>query len=424
MIWHIIEAVNVSFEILIIYLYFMSLCDPKRELEKYLILGHILAGAILFFVGTVTASQVILISVTFIILVSISKIFYKISLEQCLFFSFMFIAIIFISEILLISIITLLDDGFPREVVQQGPLRLMGMIGSKITHFWLSSYTCRLVKKRSFELSVKQWILTILTPIFSVLILTIINKQLLFTVSDREVVLYSMAVIGLLYLNWSVFDFVESYSMKVRIELLEQVIEHEENNYKMLNNSYKNLRQLRHDIGNQLIVMRYLLEKGDRTSVEKQLDILGAELLKNKVVNYSGDPYIDSILNVKSKLANKHNISFGVHYFVGELKLDTISLMRILGNALDNAIEECVELTDKNRYINISILQSGNKLSISIKNSSRPVDTNRMITRKENKLAHGIGLKSMQEAAEKLSGTIKFTYRDNEFSINLVLYNG
>ncbi len=47
-----------------------------------------------------------------------------------------------------------------------------------------------------------------------------------------------------------------------------------------------------------------------------------------------------------------------------------------------------------------------NKLIIEIENSSLPVDVNNLITSKENKAAHGIGMQSIRQTVENMNGCI------------------
>ncbi|MDL2248151.1 GHKL domain-containing protein [Tyzzerella sp. OttesenSCG-928-J15] len=421
--WNIIEAINIGFELAIVFYYFKNLLELKRT-RGYVVAGYGAVGICLFLVVMETPNVMVSISVTFILLMMLANILYQSKFLESLFYSFLFIVLIFISEILLLSIFSMTNLGLPTEILKQGYGRLIGMIGTKVFYFWLSYYTCKFVKEEFVELSRKHWILTILTPLISIFVLMSILLLLLISESNNGTVVLVIAVLGLLYINWSAFDSVESYAIRVRVELLELLMEHEESNYKMLNSSYSNLRQQRHDSENQIAVMRELLSKGDKISAEKQLAIFEEDLRRNSLTHYSGNPYIDSILNIKAQQAETLGIRLSVQYVIEEINLDAIELMRILGNALDNAIEECTEIHDREKYIDVDIFQIDRQLTISIRNSSRPVDTANMATKKENKLAHGIGLKSMQTSVEKLNGVMAYKYEAHEFSLNLVLYNG
>ena len=423
MIWNAFEGINIVYEMLIIHYYFKCLLEIKRS-DIFILAAYTVAGGVLFCVRNATADLAVIIGSIFVLVLILSNIVYKTKFHQSLFLSFLFIVLMFVSEILLFSIFSVTDLGMPVETLTEGPQRFVGMIGTKMLSFWLVFSTCGLIKKKNMALPAKHWLLIILTPLLSVFILAGNALLLLLSDTDEVVILLVISVAGLLYINWSVFDFIESYGLKMRMNLLEQVIEHEENNYKMLHSSYANLKRQKHDIENQISVMRELLARNDKALAQKQLEVFETELKINSSMHYSGNSYIDSILNIKSQLAKECDIDFNVRYVVGELRLDAIELMRIIGNALDNAIEECSEIENATKYITVGLFQINSQISVSIRNSSRPVDTANIVTRKGNKLAHGIGLKSIQASVEKLKGSMEYQYAEGEFSLNLVLYNG
>lgn len=62
-----------------------------------------------------------------------------------------------------------------------------------------------------------------------------------------------------------------------------------------------------------------------------------------------------------------------------------------------------------------------NKLIIEIENSSLPVDVNNLITSKENKAAHGIGMQSIRQTVENMNGYVSCSYDNGCFSIKIIL---
>ena len=91
------------------------------------------------------------------------------------------------------------------------------------------------------------------------------------------------------------------------------------------------------------------------------------------------------------------------------------------GNALDNAIEACERIDIDEKFVCVSMHRLNNKLIIEIENSSLPVDVNNLITSKENKAAHGIGMQSIRQTVENMNGYVSCSYDNGCFSIKIIL---
>ena len=421
--WNIVEAANVAVEMLIILLYFSKLFAPSYESKRIYIVGYLAAALILYLTGVFTSDSTVLISVTFALLLLISIILYEGTIIRKAFLSLLFIVIVFISEILFIGIMTALNIGIPSEIVEQGVNRIIGMIGTKIIYFWIVVFVCRLINKKLKEVPPKQWIMIFLMPVVSTIILYIIFYDLLSVSVNGGMVIYCCAVLGLLYINFAVFDFFETYLKQLRISVLEQVIERETTNYKQIENAYNDMRTLKHDISNQLDVITDLISRNDKKSAEAVIKSISLQLENVNAVCYTGEPIIDSVINIKLKYAHELGINITKRIKIAAFDLDKIELCRAIGNVLDNAIEGCQRSGLSEQHIYMSIQQVDDKIVVEVTNTAADVDLNNLQTSKKNKSAHGIGLSSIQSSVEKLNGYMKCDFKDNIFSIKMVVPN-
>lgn len=419
--WNIIEAVNVLLEISIVEIYFRKLLKSKYENKAVNTGGYLAAAVILYLTGLMTTNPAVLISMTFALLVSIVLILYEGSVIRKIFLSLLFIVLIFISEIFLIGIMAACQMGLPSEIVAQGAGRLVGMVGTKIIYFWIVVFVCRLLNRKLKEVPLKHWMMIVLLPIVSALILYIMFCNLMEVSENKGMILYCVAVLGLLYLNFAMFDFFETYQEQLRVSVLEQVIEHENANYKLIEEVYSDIRKLNHDIRNQVNVVNELVMHGDRGSAEAVLKNISAQLEGAGTVCYTGEPIIDSMINIKLRLAHESGIKISKRIRVSEFKADRIELCRLLGNALDNAIEGCQRSACAKPKIHLSIQQIDGKLVIEIVNDSDAVNPDKLQTQKRNKAAHGIGMSSMKASVHKMEGHMSCGYEDGIFSLKIVL---
>lgn len=422
-IWNIVEAANVAFEMLIVLLYFSKLFAPSYEYKRIYIVGYLAAALILYLTGVFTSDSTVLISVTFALLLLISIILYEGTLIRKAFLSLLFIVIVFISEILFIGIMTALNIGMPSEIVEQGVNRIIGMIGTKIIYFWIVVFVCRLINKKLKEVPPKQWVMIFLMPVVSTVILYIIFYDLLSISVNGGMVIYCCAVLGLLYINFAVFDFFETYLKQLRLSVLEQVIERENTNYRQIENAYNDMRKLKHDVANQLDVVNNLIFQNEKNSAEVVIKNISEQLESINAVCYTGEPIIDSVINIKLKYAHELGINITKRIKIATLNLDKIELCRAIGNVLDNAIEGCQRSGLFEQHIYISMHQIDDKIVVEITNTATDVDLNNLQTSKINKSAHGIGLSSIQSSVEKLNGYMKYDFKNNIFFLKMVVPN-
>ena len=425
--WHIINAVNITAELCIICFYFSKLMRLKERASKTLTgLGYAAAGVLLFFSGivfTVAGEAAIKIIIFLVLLLSLANAFYRVSFPKSLLYCLIFVIIVIISDIILISLLAFLGIGTPGDVVSEGNSgHIAGIIGTKILYFWLSVYICQIINKDGSDLRMQHWATILIMPIISVLILYIIFISLILNATERQMIVYIVSILGLLYLNISVFDFIEAYSSKLRLAILEQALKSEKANYALLEDSYGELRSLKHDIKNQFSIIQELLSNTDNIAAEKAFEGMKMTFDKYETVYYTGDVLVDTIINIKASEARKKGIEFSANIVTNRSNINSIELARVLGNALDNSIEACDRLASDNKNIKLDIAWKNAKYVITIINSSDYVNVSNLFTTKKNPLSHGIGMmKSIKSSVEKMNGVIAFKYENKEFRVDIVI---
>lgn len=406
LVYNVIETINSVAEILIIALFFHRIFVAKYNSGVAYFAGYSAALAVLLVSTLNIDSPYIRIGITFIILLSIVSFLYIGSYTLKSFSAVYFLLIFFISETLFAGILSVMGYGDPTELLNSNMGRILGMVGTKIFDFWLVVYSCRIYKNKVRSLPLKYWVLIILMPFLSTVIL---NQIFPAHSSDNNLMAgYIISVCGVLYLNFSVFNYFESYDKQIRLAALEQVMERENENYRAIADSYAEIRNIKHDLKNQVNVLNDLIKDNKYDEARKYINQLHKEVERSASVCYTGNSAVDSIINLKGDYARSHNIEFITKIKVNSVNFDTIGICRILGNAIDNAVEACERTEADEKYICIAMYQLDNKLIIEIENTSLPVDVNNLITSKKNKSAHGIGMQSIKQTVASMNGFFVF----------------
>ena len=420
---NVIEIINSSVEMFLIFLYF-SLLSKRRVGKIGYIASYLLSVAALSASVLLTNEILLSLFITLGILTAVAFYCFEDTIRRRLLMIALYMLIISIADPLVIGLLCLANLGSPQDFLESGIGRYLGMIATDLIYLWLIGLMHRLINKRIKDLPVKYWILILTIPIISIFILR--NQIDAITISKMTINYFSMgiAVIGIIYINIVMFHFFESYEDKLKLQYLETLKQQEEENYRLLALSHKQVRELKHDIENQLAVVNDLLKLNDYDSALIYLDKLGTYIHKANRICYTGNNAVDSIVNIKGSMANSLSIDFICKVnIITSIMADELDLCHIIGNALDNAIEGCERSNADEKHIYFSINEEKDTLSIIVTNTSDEVNTELLTTSKRKSGLHGIGISSIRSAAERLQGVSTFRYQDGIFTLRVVILN-
>lgn len=406
----------------LIFLYFSLLC--KRKIKKsFLILLFFLFTSILSAIVLLSDSIVLNLITTTALISIIAFLCFDDTIRHKIFWIAIYLLIISISEPIVIGVLCIANMGTPNEFLESGLGRYLGMLGTNIIYLWLIGLMHRLINKRIRDLPVKYWALIILIPIISIFWLQTILDS--FTVNDSiSYFSLSISLAGIIFINIAMFNFFESYEDKIKLKYLETLKQQEQENYKLLTLSYKQVREFKHDIENQFSVLEDMLENDDIGAAKKYLVKLSSFVRLANRPCCTGNNAIDSIVNIKGSLAQTYGIKFICKAnIITSIKADELELCRIIGNCLDNAIEGCLRCDAFHKHIWFSISEEQEKLFLVITNTSDKVDVNVLSSTKKDEGLHGIGISSIKSSVNRLDGLIKFECDNEIFKVNIMIQN-
>ena len=233
----------------------------------------------------------------------------------------------------------------------------------------------------------------------------------------------SVIVVFMIVMDYMLMHTFEQLNQLHQLELdkqqLELLLKSEAENYSRLQQQSQMIRQLRHDMINQLQAVRMLLSGGHTDTAVQQLDSYFTEVKQWGNAVFSGNAVIDAIINTKYYLMQDHEIAF--HYegqLPAHIDFDSVGLSSIVSNLLDNAIHACARLPVRQRSIDFSAVLHGSELLISCANPSGGT----AITAPQSpelSSEHGWGLTILQQLADRCSGRMDINTDDSTFRVVL-----
>lgn len=239
-------------------------------------------------------------------------------------------------------------------------------------------------------------------------------------------------VIGLLLLlelNWIILYFFNQMSAYIALQIKIKELENQRESYKyeleLIQQSVKQVRNMRHDIKNHILILFGLLQDNKIEEGKTYLEEFNHSLSMEGEIAKSGNIVVDSIINFKHIDMEAQQINLSLKLQIPEeLAISSFILSTILGNLIDNAIDGATGRSD-DRYILIEIVQKQGMLRIKIVNSFAGeihLHDGKILSHKRGYSSPGRGLDRVQEITEKNQGIFEIHYDEKEFLVEVLLY--
>lgn len=180
---------------------------------------------------------------------------------------------------------------------------------------------------------------------------------------------------------------------------------------------YSDIRGIRHDINDHIMVLGNLLEKGNTDEAVTYLSEWQNGFPMPEINAKTGNPVTDIVISEKKREAEEAGIEFIQNFqYPSSGKVESIDIGVILNNALSNAIRAASG--SDNPRIEVKAWKNNNAYLIQVKNSfsgkmTLDPQTGLPATSKDDKESHGYGLMNMMRITEKYYGTIQLEQEEN-----------
>lgn len=296
-----------------------------------------------------------------------------------------------------------------------------GLATALLTYFIELIYETILKRREQYEIG-KTYLLTVLAvPIGSIIIgiLTMYNY-------DYESIVVAALLIIFNILVFYLYDKLqknieESYEQK----MLKQSINAKNIEIGLMKSSLDSIECLKHDMRNHLITLRKYADDCNYNKLIAYLNSISETVSVHSITIETGNTNVDSIINYKFQEMSDQGIN--INYSISipeELNILDYDINIVVGNLLNNAIEALNKSDEKEFFIKIYF--DKNILFIHMENSFNGnvrKEKGEILTTKQDKQNHGLGLKSIKRVLEKYDGDIIMDYNEEVFITDVMLCN-
>lgn len=225
-----------------------------------------------------------------------------------------------------------------------------------------------------------------------------------------------------LYLQNELF---KKSELRKELEIMGLLWQKEKEQYQLSRENIAFLNQKVHDIKHYVQAMR----NASKAETEQYLAEIEGYVKVYESIIRTGNSVLDTILTEKSLYCKDHGIM--ISCMADGVQLDfmnTVDLYAVLGNALDNAIEEVEKFQRQElRQVDVLIYRRQQFLAVHITNPMNPengtleYEEGLPVTTKGSRLVHGFGLRSIRHILKKYDGFLTIKEEDGCFSLLMLI---
>lgn len=280
-----------------------------------------------------------------------------------------------------------------------------------LTGHLFKNYLMRMREYTVFYLGIH----SVLILIYLSYLITIFKKGSLPIESSIEIVLVTILVM-LIYqmVNKILCIEKENYLVKLNNEELK----FNKKNYENIMTHMNEIRKIKHDMNHMLLSLLDDCEKKDYESLHNHINNQLHRINETQTIN-TGNASLNLLLASQLSKIKDKNIEFIASQFDDDIPMDKVDFYVLLGNLLDNAIENCTSKSIKK--IILDIYKEDHDFIICIKNTSinNPLIDNPNFNTTKEDYGHGFGMCSIRNIVNKYHGEITYDYSYRYFSVQI-----
>lgn len=332
---------------------------------------------------------------------------YKDKRLRCIFCAWLVVAIMFLTELLVLAI------AYPPEMLagrisdatMKNQLLYWSMeLGGGAVLYWLVSLWMNRVKNR---FNVREMLMYSFFPVSQCLLLYGWINATRFSGGERHQIMIAVVVVLCFIADAGLFTSMLRVSRRAELEtenrLLEAQVAIQQTHYRELSAQHENIRRMREEVAGYIRAMNELLASGRNEEAAAYVTEL-RETSYDRSLGICQHPVVDAYLHNAAQRAAETGVALEIKVSVPAVVsvVDT-DLVCTFGNLLDNAFEACEGQEDASVFLRAAVMTG--YLVITMENS--------LGGEKEKKariqgLERGIGLRVLEGLAKKYDGNLRY----------------
>ena len=239
-----------------------------------------------------------------------------------------------------------------------------------------------------------------------------------------------LVFIGLWILIDAMLDTWEAEHQILISQLEEQEKHALQTKVKILEERYQEMlksRKVVHDMKNHILALKNYDQEQNWPGLHEYLNELSDDMMEYNFHVWTGNHMLDMILNQKEKDAQNQNTVMQIDTEVfSTLPFTDREIISLFGNLLDNALEACEKINDKERWIKIKIKKKNLLLYIEIANALEEMPKQiqkEFVSNKKDNGFHGYGMKNIQDIVKKYDGIFEYKVYEDHLIFMISIYN-
>ncbi|MFO7160025.1 MAG: ATP-binding protein [[Clostridium] cellulosi] len=216
----------------------------------------------------------------------------------------------------------------------------------------------------------------------------------------------------------------ETELLKQQLRMLNVKISEQEELFKDFENSIKEIKETKHNLRHQLLLIKEYIDTDDKEHLLEYLDKIQYPLSKNIGPALCKNRTANAVISHYVKIAQEESIEVSLNLQLPEvMNICDEDLCVIFGNCLENAVEACRRMKSGQRYIHLSALYKGNFLAITLDNSfdGKIIKKDNTFFSRKREHEEGIGISTIRSVVRKYNGMAEFKYSQNQFETSIFL---
>ncbi len=186
---------------------------------------------------------------------------------------------------------------------------------------------------------------------------------------------------------------------------------------------YTKMRGWRHDYHNHIQAMQASMALGNYDEVNSYLRQLNDDLTNVDTTVKTGRVMVDAILNGKMNIALQNKVAVNAKAKIPPgVPVTDVDLCVIIGNLLDNAVEENKKLPEEDRFIRIYIGQKNTQFYLAFTNAAgKKREKQGSLYQSSKGINHGFGLARVETIVKKYGGLFSADSEDGGFTAEILI---